>query len=393
MTIQDRIENYYPQLVKMRRQFHQHPELGTCELNTARQIMEYLDSWSVSYQYPVADTGIVAIIHGKKEGTGNTVGLRADMDALPITEDPNRSYCSQNQGVMHACGHDAHMTIALGVAWLLKVMEQEWSGCVKIFFQPAEENVGGAQRMVFEGCMENPHVDYVAGLHMTPAKEAGHIEVKYGKLNASSDDVILRIYGKGCHGAYPENGVDAIMMASSIISTLQTVVSRSISPLEQAVLTFGSIQGGTAANIIADMVEIKGTLRTTEPYIREQAIETIKRQVSHICEGYHGRGETIIEPGYDALINTDEIVDLLIHTSEAVIGSDHIHLKPYPSMGVEDFSFFLKEAPGVYYHLGCANQENGITAPLHNNRFDIDENCLKLGVRLQWELLMELLKK
>ena len=393
MTIKERIEELYPELTAMRRAFHRHPELGTKELWTGREICRHLDEWGISYEYPVADTGIVAMMMGQKEGKGSTVALRADMDALPLTENPERPYCSGYPGTMHACGHDAHMAIALGTAHILKELQASWSGCVKFFFQPAEETVGGARRMVQAGCMEHPHVDYVAGLHVMPTYPAGEVEYRFGKLNASSDEIHITIRGRSCHGAYPETGVDAIVMAGSVVSALQSLVSRSISPLDNAVLTLGTIHGGTAGNIVADQVKLTGTLRTTDPATRELAIGIISRQVSCICQGFGGSGELEVVPGYAALINTDEIVEALLETAGAVVGKEHLHEKEFPSLGVEDFSFFLEKAKGVFYHLGCAGKDGASAAPLHSRDFDIDETCLKLGVELQTALALRLLDK
>lgn len=393
MNLTNQIDQLLPQLIKIRRYFHQHPEAGTQEVLTGRQIISYLEQWQIPYQYPVADTGIVAILTGKKQGLGNTVALRADMDALPLCEPDHRPYCSQNPGMMHACGHDAHMTIQLGTAKILKEREDEWSGCVKLLFQPAEETIGGAERMVQEGCMLNPKVDYVTGLHVMPSFPVGHLELKRGKLNASSDSVIITIHGKSCHGAYPENGVDAVLLSAVLIQSLQALVSRNVSPLNHAVLSFGKIEGGTAGNIIADQVTITGTLRTTDKATRMLAQQTIRRQVEHICQAHGGSGEVNITPGYTALINTDEIVTVLETIAKQELGESAIHWKEFPSLGVEDFSFFLEQAPGVFYHLGCGNPEQGITAPLHNNQFDIDESCLAVGVKIQVLLTLALLER
>lgn len=393
----DQTEKMLPMLTQIRRRLHQHPELGTMEYETGAIIREYLDEWGIPYQYPCADTGIVALVEGKgtetaeKSNQGKTIGIRADIDALPMTEDDSRPYCSKHPGVMHACGHDAHTTIALGVAWLLKKYEKQWSGNLKLFFQPAEETCGGAERMVEEGCMENPHVDYVLGLHMMPTYEYGEVEVKYDDLNASSDEVNLIIKGKSCHGAYPDGGIDAITEAAAVIQSLQTLVSRRISPFKNAVFSLGTIKGGTAANVMADRVELEGTLRTTDPETRQMAKAYIRQVTEDICRAYGGQGEAIFTPGYDALINTNEIVDIAIETISESLGKEHIHFKQFPSLGVEDFSFFLNKAPGVFYHLGCANKEKGIDAPLHNNQFDIDERVLSLGVRLQTRLVRKLL--
>lgn len=392
MTLRERIEELYPELVSIRREFHRHPEPGFGEYWTSARIRGLLDEWGIMYDHPVAGTGIVAKIRGLKPGRGNTVALRADMDALPLTEDPSRSYCSLNPGTMHACGHDAHVTIALGTARILMERREEWSGWVKFLFQPAEETTGGALPMVEAGCMEDPHVDYVTGLHVMPTHETGEIEIRYGDLNASSDEIHIRVRGKSCHGAYPDMGVDAIVMAAAVINSLQTLVSRNISPLDHAVFTLGAIHGGTAGNIVAGEVEMAGTLRTTDPKVRQKAIDAISRQVSCVCQGFGGTGEVKVIPGYAALINTDEIVDVLADTAAGLIGREHIHPKKFPSLGVEDFSFYLEKAEGVFYHLGCANRETGVTAPLHSPDFDIDESCLKLGVELQTALALRLLE-
>ena len=393
--LKEEIDSIQPMLIEIRRRLHEHPELGTGEYETGAIIREYLDKWEIPFCYPCADTGIVAIVEGKGDGCGPlvTVGLRADMDGLPLEEDISRPYCSKNPGVMHACGHDAHMTIALGVAWILKKYEDKWKGAVKIFFQPAEETCGGAERMVEEGCMENPHVDYVLGLHMMPTYEYGEVELKYDDLNASSDEIKLVIRGKSCHGAYPDGGIDAIVEAAAVVQGLQTLVSRKTSPFQNIVLSLGTIQGGTAANVIADEVVLTGTLRTTDPETRKNAKTYISNMVQQICSAFGGDGEVVFTPGYDALINTNEIVDIVIDTVSQVLGREHIHFKPYPSLGVEDFSFFLNKAPGAFYHLGCACKEKGIDAPLHNQNFDIDERVLALGVRLQSQLVMKLLQQ
>ncbi len=398
--LKEQTDAMLPMLIEIRRRLHEHPELGTGEYETGKIIREYLEQWGIAYSYPCADTGIVAVIEGKlkeekseKGRQAAVVGLRADMDALPLEEDPSRPYCSKNPGVMHACGHDAHMTIALGAAWLLKKYQDHWSGAVKIFFQPAEETCGGAERMVNEGCMENPHVDYVLGLHMMPAYEYGEVELKYDDLNASSDEIKLVIKGKNSHGAYPDQGIDAIAEAAAVIQSLQTLVSRRTSPYQNVVLSLGTINGGTAANVVADEVVLTGTLRTTNPQTRKEAKEYISRVTEEICRAYGGQGEAVFTPGYDALINTNEIVDVVIDTVSEALGREHIHFKPFPSLGVEDFSFFLNRAPGAFYHLGCACKEKGIEAPLHNRSFDIDERVLALGVRLQTGLVMRLTEK
>lgn len=385
------------ELIGIRRKLHAYPELGTKEVKTDELITGYLTKWGIPFQFPVADTGIVATVQGKVGAKCRhrlpVVALRADIDALPLQEDKNRPYCSLHDGVMHACGHDAHTAIALEVAHFLKEHEGEWGGIVKFFFQPAEETCGGAQRMVEAGCMENPRVDYVIGLHMMPTLEYGEVELRYNDLNASSDELMILVHGQSTHCSHPEQGVDAIVMAAAVVQNLQTVISRSLSPLENAVLSMGTIEGGTAHNIIANQVKLTGTLRTTDNELRRHLLERIRCIVEDTCRAYGGKGELIIHPGYDALVNDNEIVDVVKEAAARRLDLTHIHFKKHPSLGVEDFSFFLNKAAGAFYHLGCACQEKGITAPLHSPAFDIDERALVLGFELQTSIVGRLLRR
>lgn len=385
------------ELIAIRRHLHAHPELGTKEVKTDEIITGYLTNWGIPFQFPVADTGIVATVQGKVgEKYAHklpVVALRADIDALPLQEDKNRPYCSLNDGVMHACGHDAHTAIALAVAHFLKKHEGEWGGIVKFFFQPAEETCGGAERMVEAGCMENPHVDYVIGLHMMPTLEYGEVELRYNDLNAASDELTILVHGRSTHCSHPEQGVDAIVMACAVVQNLQTVISRSLPPLKNAVLSMGTIEGGTAHNIIANQVRLTGTLRTTDNILRRHLQERIRCIVEETCKAYGGKGELVIHPGYDALVNDNEIVDVVKEAAARRLDLAHIHFKEHPSLGVEDFSFFLNKAAGAFYHLGCACREKGITAPLHSPDFDIDERALSLGFELQTSIIGRLLRR
>lgn len=380
-----------PEFIQIRRQLHRLAELSTLEYVTGDYLKSLLTLWDIPFEAPIADTGLTVTIPGKKPGPGKVVALRADMDALPIFESERCPWHSKTPGVMHACGHDAHMTIALGAARYFKEQEDSFSGCVRIFFQPAEETTGGAQRMVEEGCMEHPPVDYVTGLHVAPYLPTGDIEVKYGKLYAASDEVAIVLRGRNSHGAYPEAGVDAITLAAFVITSLQSLVSRRVSPLDQCVLTLGTLHGGAAHNILADRVDIAGALRTTDPATRTAAKEYITAQVTKISEAYGGSGIVTFTPGYDALVNTDPLVDTLRAIAIPLLGREHVHWKASPGMGVEDFSAFLEKAPGVFYHLGCGNEKKGLTAPLHSREFAVDEDCLALGIHLQIALAQELL--
>lgn len=369
-----------PWLVEVRRDFHMHPELGKQEFRTQKRISTHLHDMGVACQ-EIAGTGVLGILEA---GTpGKVVGLRADIDALPIQEKNTAPYQSRNSGVMHACGHDAHATIQLGAAKVLSALKSEFRGSVKLFFQPDEEGDGGAQIMVREGCMDNPHVDYVLGLHVMSYLETGTIEIRYGKLNASSDRVSLTVLGKSAHGAYPEKGIDAITAGAHVVCALQTLVSRNVSPLNSAVLSFGTVSGGEVSNALAEQVTLAGTLRTLDADTRAFCKRRIEEIATKTAEALGARAEVRIAPGYAPLINTDEIVRVVEQTGIRLLGKDNVLLKEFPSLGVEDFSYFLDRAKGAFFHIGCGNKTKGITAPNHNSAFDIDEECLAIGVELQ----------
>lgn len=391
MDIKKRVNEIFEELVSIRREFHMHPELSQEEYQTANRICKYLDKWGIEYKRGIADTGVVAIVPGQ-EG-GRTVAARADIDALPIVEINELPFKSVNKGIMHACGHDIHTTIHLGVARLFKEMEGEFKGNVKIFFQPAEETVGGAKRMIDEGCLRNPDVDYILSLHVMPTLEVGNIEIKYGKLNAATNEFRIKIIGRSSHAAYPEESVDSIVVAGYIITALQTLVSRNISPLNSVVLTLGRINGGVKDNVISGEVTMSGTLRTLDENTREYAKKRVRQIVENTAKAYGASATVEFEEGYPPLINNDEVVDVLKKTAEEVLGLSKVKLKEFPSMGADDFSFFLQETKGAYYNLGCGNKEKGWTWPLHSSRFMADEESIKVGVVLQTETLLELLKK
>ncbi|NLJ57962.1 MAG: amidohydrolase [Tissierellia bacterium] len=393
MDINKRIDEIFNELVEIRRDFHKNPELSQQEFRTQAKIIEYLNKWGIE-NYISAETGVVGIIRGKKPG--NTVAIRGDIDALPIEEKNTTVYASVNPGVMHACGHDAHGTIVLGVGKIIKELadsEESINGNVKLFFQPAEETVGGAKRMVKEGCMENPKVDYVLGLHVMPYLDTGKLELKYGKLNAATDTIKIVLQGKSAHGAYPDSGVDAIMIAGHVITGLQTIVSRNISPLNSVVISLGKITGGVKSNVIADQVKIVGTLRTLDSQTRLYAKERIESIVKQTAVAYGGEGRVTFKEGYQALINNDELVTIIKENAEKVLGMENVEYKEFPSLGAEDFSYFADVAKGAFFHLGCGNSEKGITSPIHTETFDIDEGCLKVGVKLQVKNVLTLLNR
>ncbi len=377
-------------MVEIRRDFHENPELSREEFRTRDKIVEYLEGLGIDYKTGVADTGVLAIIWGKKQG--KTVALRADMDALPIQDKKDVDYKSKVAGKMHACGHDAHLAILLGAARILKGMEEKLKGNVKLFFQPAEETVGGAKPMIKAGVMENPKVHAVFGLHVSTKINTGGIGIKYGQMNAYSDNIKITIYGKNSHGAYPQEGVDAIVVASQVVIALQSIVSRNVDPKNSAVVTIGTINGGSQNNIIAGKVELSGTIRTLDPNTRLLVIKKVKDIAGQISAAMGARAEVIIEEGYIALINRDEIVDMVKKSGEEILGRDKVTILKDTSLGVEDFAYFAKAAPSAFYRLGCRNEERGIIHDAHYNLFDIDEDALVLGAALQAQNALTYLK-
>ena len=374
-----------PWLQEIRHELHQHPELGLEEHATAGRIQGWLDELGIEHVDNVGQTGVVGLIRGSSAGksNGRTVALRADMDALPLQDGKDVPYRSQVAGKMHACGHDVHMTVLLGAARLLAERREEFSGLVKLIFQPAEETVGGAQLMIADGVLDDPPVEAIFGLHVDPGIDVGSIGVRYGQRNASSDTVTLTIHGRSGHGAYPAGSVDAIVVAAHVVTALQSIVSRNLDARKSAVVSFGTITGGTQGNIIANRVQLVGTVRALEPGIRSLVLERVREVAEGVAVGLGGTAEVDVESGYDPLINHDPIVDIVRGNIVRLLGEEHLVVRPSPNMGVEDFAYYVSRVPGAFFSLGVRNPAAGIVHPVHNELFDADEDCLPLGAAVQ----------
>ncbi len=370
-----------PWMSETRRALHRIPETGFQEYKTQAYLAKQLDALAIPYT--TQRTWIVAEIKGGHPGP--TVALRADMDALHITEPSDCPFRSGHEGWMHACGHDFHMAIQLAAARLLCAKKDALRGNVRLLFQPAEETVGGAAPMVAAGVMEG--VDAVYGLHVQPYMNVGQADTRPGCLNGSTDEVHIVVKGVSGHAARPHLGVDAIVCAAQLITTLQTVVSRSASPLLPAVLSLGTIRGGEAPNVICDRVEIHGTLRAADPELRAH----LKTRIRAICDGLAvACGATIeleIVTGYAALMNTPAEAERVIRVARSLLGDGNAAYREAPSMGGEDFSYFLEQAPGAFWHLGCAPSQPA--APLHSRDFAPDERCLPIGAAIQSALVLD----
>lgn len=382
---QDRLQDVLPKVKELRRHLHRHPELSGKEINTQKLVIRELEALGIEVHTFRDCYGVMGIL---RNGEGRCVAIRADMDALPVQEPEGLSFASENSGVMHACGHDVHTALALGSAVWLSRNKDQWQGTVKFFFEPAEESFGGSRLMVEQGCLENPKVDCVIGQHVNPRYEAGTFFAKPGYVSGSSDELRIRITGKTCHGAYPEAGVDAIVIAGQVVSALQTLVSRTISPFENAVISIGTIQGGTANNIICGEVNMVGTMRTLSVETRAALKERIGSVVKGVAQAMGGDGEVTINPGYGAVYNDDGYYARIESLARELVGGDKIIRREAPSLGVESFCYFLKDTPGVYYDLG-----SGVGTALHTATFMVDEDCLLPGVALQCASVLELLKE
>ncbi len=370
-----------PWIVENRRALHRIPEAGFEEYKTQAFVKRALDGLGIPHDE--ARTWVIGTIEGGRPGP--TVALRADMDALPLSEPEGCLFRSAHEGMMHACGHDMHMAILLAAARILGGMRDQLRGGVRLLFQPAEETVGGAEPMVAAGAVEG--VDAIYGLHVQPYMNVGQIDTMPGCLNASTDEINLAVTGVSGHAARPHLGIDALVCAAQMISALQTVVSRSTSPLQSAVLSLGTIHGGTAPNVICDRVEIAGTLRTVDPGLRA----ALKQRIREVCEGVAsacGAGVNVnINSSYSPLINTPEEADRVLRLGGRLLGRQNALLRGEPSMGGEDFSFFLEKVPGAFWHLGCAPAQPA--ACLHSREFVPDERCLPIGAALQCALVLD----
>jgi amidohydrolase len=390
-SIQQKSKSYADDVVKLRRHLHANPELSYKEFETAKFVAEQLQSFGLKPQQGIAGTGIVVLIEGKNPGK-KTVALRADMDALPIQEKNDVSYKSKNNGVMHACGHDVHTSSLLGTARILSEIKDEFEGTIKLLFQPGEEkNPGGASFMIRDGALENPKPVSIIGQHVMPLIPVGKIGFREGKYMASSDEIYLRVIGKGGHGAAPELAIDPVVIASHIIIALQQVISRNANPKQPTVLTFGRIIGEGATNIIPDEVNISGTFRALDEEWRKSGLQKITKMAESIAEGMGGKCEVKISHGYPYLENNPALTKRIRLAAEEYVGKENV-VDLDLAMGSEDFAYYSQLMPASFYRLGTRNEAKGITSYVHTPTFDIDEDALKIGPGLMaWMAVNELL--
>jgi len=392
MNIKKRITSLKDELIELRRDFHKHPELGFKEYRTSEIVANYLEKCELNVKRGIAKTGVVALLEGNVPGP--TLLLRADMDALPIQEENKISYKSVNDGVMHACGHDAHTAILLITAKILSDYREKIKGKIKFVFQPNEE-VGGSKVMVDQGILKTPQVNAAMGLHLWTPIESGKIGVKAGPITATLDVFNLEIKGKGGHTGYPENAVDPIIAAANIIQTIQTIQTREISALKPTIIMFTKIKSGVKPNIIPDKVSLEGTMR----YLykggeknEEKLEKRFERIVKAICKTYRTKYKLKFYNENQPVINDLNMTKLVRFTAEKVLG-DIDRIIPFMSTAGEDFSEFADKVPSVFYFVGAGNKEKKSCYPHHNPRFNIDEDAMSIGVEMHVRSALEFFNK
>ncbi|MCX2573315.1 M20 metallopeptidase family protein [Pedobacter sandarakinus] len=382
--IKDRVkalaEDIFNDVVAFRQHLHANPELSYHEFETSKFVKDKLTKWGIEFT-SCANTGVVGIIKGKLP-SNQVIALRGDMDALPIQEENDKPYRSNNNGVMHACGHDVHTSSLLGSAYILNQMKDDFGGTIKLIFQPAEELLpGGASIMIKEGVLENPKPDYIVGQHVMPLIDAGKVGFRSGIYMASTDELYVTVTGKGGHGAQPHQNIDPVVIASHIIIALQQIVSRNADPRTPSVLSFGKVTANGATNVIPNEVKIEGTFRTLDEEWRAEAHKRMKKMAEGIAESMGGSCNFDIHRGYPFLINEEKLTTNARSFAEDFLGKENVvDLDIW--MAAEDFSFYSQVTDACFYRLGTGNAEKDTRHSVHTPRFDIDEDALKLSTGL-----------
>lgn len=370
--IEKLIQDILERTKDIRHDFHRHPETKFQEKRTSDTIGSILDEWGIGWRR-CAGTGIVAMIGGDE---GRTVALRADIDALPVPDQSGAPYASCNEGFSHACGHDGHIAILLGTAWVLKQIESSLHGKVRLIWQPAEEGGAGAEKMIRDGALKDPVPDAIFALHGWPGLPLGTTGYRFGPSMASTDDFVITVRGKGTHGAMPHAGVDPVAIAARVIEGVQTIRSRMLNPIVPAVVTISTVHGGSAVNVIPDEVVMSGTIRTLDPTVRTSIPPLMKRMVEQTAQASGGEGEFLLTAGYPPVINEERATAFVRDALYEIMGKDTVVEIPDPVMGGEDFAYYIEKIPGSFFRLGL-----GERPALHNSRFDFNDEAIPYGIR------------
>ena len=377
-TIKSLAKQYHEEFVGIRRHLHAHPELSYKEFETSKFIQAKLAEWNIPYKV-IATTGVVGLIEGKN-ASSRIMALRADMDALPIKEENNIDYRSQNDGIMHACGHDVHTTCLLGAAKILQQTKAEWEGTVKLIFQPGEErNPGGASYMIRDGALDNPRPQGIFGLHVHPGLDLGKLSFRKGRVMASADEIFITIKSKGGHAAAPHLTADTILIASQLIVSLQQIISRNNNPTSPSVLSICAINGGFTTNVIPSEVKLMGTFRAMDEAWRYKAHELIKKQTMGLVEAMGAEADVLIDIGYPFVDNDPGLTENAWRLAETYHGKDQVE-ETELRMGAEDFGYYTHVVPGCFYRLGVRNVKEGIIHNVHTPLFNIDERAIEIGM-------------
>ena len=379
ISIHDEILELKKEAVELRRDFHQYPELGFKEKRTSKQLADYLGALGLRVQTEIAETGVVGFLSGRSPGP--TLLIRADMDALPIEERTEKPYKSKNAGVMHACGHDGHMAAVMITAKALARRKEKFSGQIKFVFQPGEEGFAGAREMIRKGVLIDPKVDSAIGFHLYNSMPLGSVLFRSGPTMASMDSFVIKVIGKGGHAAMPDEAVDAILVSAHVVTSLQSLISREVSPLDPLVVHIGTIHGGSAFNIVSDIVELKGTVRTLNADLQKSMPERMRRVITNTTAAFKGAAKFDYDFGYPPLVNDAMMVDLVRNAARDVVKDGGI-LATQPLMASDDMAFFLREVPGCFFFVGSANQEKGLNSPHHNSLYDFDEDAMLIAAEI-----------
>jgi len=385
LKLEKEINNILPKVIEWRRQIHQFPELGFKEFKTAALVTNVLDNLGLKIvRYPDS-TGVIVVLEGEKPGP--TIGFRADMDALEVTEQVDVPFKSKHKGIMHACGHDFHVAILIGAAKILSSHKENLEGKIIFVFQPAEEAPpGGAQELVKKGLFKDFEIDRMMALHVARDLEVGHIQITPGYSSANTDGAVIEIHGESCHGATPNKGVDAVMIGAQLVVALQSIVSRNVDPLDAAVISVGILEGGELDNSIADKATLKITIRSLTQKTRELLKKKVYQVTQGICQTFGAEATIDYQEGYPAVYNDDKVIKQIKDTAAEVLGKERIHEVPQSNMGGDDYAYFLQEVPGAIFLLGGAFPDKK-NYPHHSPFFQINENCIIHGLRMVTSLL------